>query len=42
MLAHGTKATMLSWRAVETCMNPNRKEVGKKILGPHLYEIKLA
>jgi hypothetical protein len=40
MLAHGTKAIMLSWWAVETCMSPNHKEVGRKILGLHLYEKK--
>jgi hypothetical protein len=40
MLVHGMKAIVLSWWAVETCMSPNQKEVGRKILGLHLYEKK--
>ncbi len=41
MLDPRTKAIMLSWWPIETCMSPNQKEVVKKILGSHLYENKL-
>jgi len=40
MLAPKTKVTVLSWWALETHMNPDRKEVVRKILAPKVYEEK--
>jgi hypothetical protein len=42
MLVPKTKATILSWWALETHMNPNKKKVARKILAPKMYEEKLA
>jgi hypothetical protein len=38
ILALVTKAIVLSWWASKICMNPNQKDVVRKILTLHFYE----
>ncbi len=38
MLSFATKAMVLTWWSFEMHMSPNRKEIVKKCLMPHVYD----